>query len=518
MTTVHGSNGVTATVSRMDRVVVTMNRVVYPAWTVIAVYRESTLGAMLAALFRTGAVPARQVAMLQMGVLGGTACAVIEMAVTAAVFCRSLFLYRENCARIVACAKGHAGFIDSVGVARMRAKLTARQDHGCVDDAERERRTEVELPWEAGRADEADPREVRAPLLGGEAGEGRGPAGTEPESEHIATQVQDYAAHRAAMAAEPEHRRVLCENGLAFGRDTVVQGGAAGSNLALLWHAFGVSRLLHLPADVVSMGGATVAGSICSLIMGAIHVVAAAVSWRGALRLRALARNALDTVRSMQAGLAHAMHSCPPARHADYAVALPVCAALLHHAGNNEAEAVHCARNRIFASKCRMAFGTTSIVLGSISLVLLLVLGTVSTGGLMIGMAAVLAGVAWLMNASIRSHQHAASLDAAVDDLASCPSTVPPLQQAIGDAVDLLDVHGGRGGAHPRARKVVKRMLLGLGMSRGDFRPLKWGHGAIRDRVRAELADTIFRYVAGDAMRRALDGVAPETRAFVPAG
>lgn len=514
MTTVHGSNAIAATVTRMDRVVATINRVMYPAWAGIAIYRESSLALALAALFRGGAVPAQQVRMINAGVLAGTVCAIAEMAVTAAVFCRSVFRYSENHARIEACSEGHARFMHTLGTARMHARRVMPADDGCVDDAERERRTEVELPSGADVPAEPDADGMHAPLLDGHAHTG-GPTGRQAEG--IAAQMEDYAAHRAATAASPEHQRQLRDDGLAFGRDTVAQGGLVGSNLALLWHACDVSQLLQLPADVVSVTAATLSGSICSLVMGVFHIVAAAVSWKSASRLRELARNARDVLLTLQNKVTRAFHFHDPARHADYEAALPVCAALLHHAAYNETEAIRCARHRIFASKCRMAFGTTSLVLGGISLVLMLVLGTVTTGGLMLGMAGLLAGLAWLTNATIKSHRHAASLSAAVDELSSLRASVPSLDQAIRDAVELLDPSSGRGKAYPVARKLIKRMLMDLGMARSDFKPLKWAPGAVRDAVRAELADTICRYVAGDAMRRALNGVAPEIKAFVQA-
>ena len=78
-----------------------------------------------------------------------------------------------------------------------------------------------------------------------------------------------------------------------------------------------------------------------------------------------------------------------------------------------------------------------------------------------------------------------------------------PLQQAILQAVDLLDGKDGMGSRYPEGRKLVKRLLRDLGVPREDFWPLKRAPAEIRDRVRAELAATIHRYVAGDAMRRA---------------
>ncbi|UZN50079.1 hypothetical protein KZ686_05670 [Cupriavidus cauae] len=319
-----------------------------------------------------------------------------------------------------------------------------------------------------------------------------------------------YLEYEAAQIGHRDATNTLKHSSVMFARDGILQGGGVGCNLALLWDGLKVSELLHLAAVPINATATAICGFAFSLGCGALHIVAGALRWHDGLRKLAAASRALEAIEDAKEGLKEAKGS----QQAELADAGRLAESLLTHAERNEAKAQDDAKNQIRVGKWRITYGAAAMAVGGISLALFLVVGGVSTGGILFGIIGGLALAGWTLYAGIRNRNSAKSIQAAIDKAnnnavasgAGAPSDneLPPLDEIIDRTVQLLDRADG---SDAEARRLIKHTLKQIGLTREDLWPLRFcsPDPAVRGPVVEELKIKIRNLVDGDGARCAAE-------------
>lgn len=313
--------------------------------------------------------------------------------------------------------------------------------------------------------------------------------------------------------AQIDHRKAgntLKHSSVMFARDGILQGGGVGCNLALLWDSFKVSELLHLAAVPINATATAICGFAFSLGCGALHIVAGALRWHDGLKKLAAASGALEAINTAKERLKDAKNS----QQAELANAGRLAESLLRHAEHNEIRGRDDAKSQIRVGKWRISYGAAAMTVGAVSLALFLVVGGVSTGGILFGIVGGLALAGWTLYAGIRNRNSAKSIQAAIDkgnnqaaasgEGGPKDNELPPLDDVIDQAVRMLDRTGG---TDANARRLIKHTLKQIGLTREDLWPLRFCSfdADVKGPIVEELKIKIRNLVDGDGIRCAVE-------------
>lgn len=449
-------------VDRFERAVAYTSGVIYPAWGLITACREAQIAASL--LFRQGRAASLLARLSQIGLGASTVIAVVEMGMMGAVFGVHAHGHVKRRAAMSLHDDDHARFLRHIDAERSRAR--------------------GEVPDGAAAAILQDGAEL-VPLLGGKAEQPE-------EAPDIASLAASYAAYREAAEGLPADTAALQEKGLAMVRDTGMQGGAVGCNLALLWQGFHLSQWLHIAAQPIVVPVTMAVGGGFNIACGVLHLAAGAIGlWRGKARAAMSQRYGQALLRTVGKLEAHRVRAEEDGR--DVSGAVPVCQALLHHAGTSKGRMLREAQAQQFMSRIRLLFGAAFTSASVVSLVLLLTLGTVGPGLGVTAMFALAAALVWLYMASLRSRDRVVAMQTPPEADLTAPMS---LAAAIDGVIRLVDVPAGTPREHADARKLAKLALREFGVTSQEFRVLKWAPAKGRDVVRSDLARRVEWLIA----------------------
>jgi len=427
----------------------------------------------------------------QAGIALGCAASLAEMIITSVVFGRHASRHQRTGQQIDENGSGSRAFADYI----RNQKTDARKAklNGAIAD----------------ESIESDP-EVLHPYSGdGSCSVVQSSTNGRVEKKPMSELAESYLKYETAQIDHREATHTLKHSSVMFARDGILQGGGVGCNLALLWDGLKVSELLHLAAVPINATATAICGFAFSLGCGALHIVAGALRWHDGLKKLAAASGALEAIEYAKEGLKEAKKS----QQADLANASRVAESLLAHAERNELKAQDDAKNQIRVGKWRIAYGGAAMTVGAISLALFLVVGGVSTGGILVGIIGGLALAGWTLYAGIRNRNSAKSIQAAIDkdnnNVGASGENAPingspPLDDLIDQAVRLLDRADG---SETEARRLMKHTLKRIGLTREDLWPLRFcsADPAVRGPVVEELKIKIRNLVDGDGVRSAAE-------------
>ncbi|WP_156526346.1 hypothetical protein [Cupriavidus gilardii] len=345
------------------------------------------------------------------------------------------------------------------------------------------------------------------------------------EKKPMSEQAASYLAYQTARIDRRESTNTVKHSSVMFARDGVMQGGGVGCNLALLWDAFKVSDLLHLAAAPINATATAIGGFAFSAACGALHIVAGALRWHDGLKKLAAVSGAMAAIERAEGRLREAKEN----QQADVQHAVGIAETLLTHARSNEKRATDDAGHQIRVGKWRIAYGSVAISVAGISLGLFLLVGGLSTGGILFGVVGGLALAGWTFYASYRNRNYAKSIEAALNNAnnnvaASGEGAVErkrplSLDEAIEQAVLLLDKTGN---PDRDARRLIKETLTKMGLKPKYLWPLRFcaTDPEVKGPVVEELKIKIRNLVDGDGARRAAVKFAMQSadgKAAVPA-
>ncbi|ALD89550.1 hypothetical protein CR3_0292 [Cupriavidus gilardii CR3] len=484
-----------------ERRVAFANAGLYYGWSSIALYRVGAFIDSITAFFRANpssallttrftAEGARHT-VSQAGIALGSVASFAEMIITSVVFGQHANRHQRTGRQIDDNGEGHEAFVNYVRCRKsdaQKTKLTgAITSEGLEPDAEHEvcsaeRDISIVQCSTGGRV-----KEKRALEL-----------------------AVSYLEYETAQIDHREAAHTLKHSSVMFARDGILQGGGVGCNLALLWDSFKVSELLHLAAVPINATATAICGFAFSLGCGALHIVAGALRWHDGLKKLAAASGALEAINTAKERLKDAKES----QQAELANAGRLAESLLRHAEHNEIRARDDARSQIRVGKWRISYGAAAMAVGAISLALFLVVGGVSTGGILFGIIGGLALAGWTLYAGIRNRNSAKSIQAAIDkgnnhaaaseEGGPKDNELPPLDDVIDQAVRMLDRTGGN---DANARRLIKHTLKQIGLTREDLWPLRFCpiDPDVKDPIVEELKIKIRNLVDGDGIRRAVE-------------
>lgn len=486
-----------------ERHVALANTGLYFGWSGIALCRVGAFVESITTFFRTNPTSAllttRFVAdgarhtVSQAGIALGGIASLVEMGITSVLFGRHVHRHRSVGAQLTRNQQNRKDFFGLI--------------QGRKEAAHEEKRLKVSA--EDPRIDDGSPIPSVHEVSNGIAA-GVSCKGVPAHQESMPELAKSYLKFETAQIDRRETAHTLKHSSVMFARDGILQGGGVGCNLALLWDSFKVSELLHLAAVPINATATAICGFAFSLGCGALHIVAGALRWHDGLKKLAAAGGALEAINTAKERLKDAKES----QQAELANAGRLAESLLRHAEHNEIRARDDARSQIRVGKWRISYGAAAMAVGAISLALFLVVGGVSTGGILFGIIGGLALAGWTLYAGIRNRNSAKSIQAAIDkgnnhaaaseEGGPKDNELPPLDDVIDQAVRMLDRTGGN---DANARRLIKHTLKQIGLTREDLWPLRFCpiDPDVKDPIVEELKIKIRNLVDGDGIRRAVE-------------
>lgn len=481
-----------------ERQVALANSGLYFVWSSIALCRVGVFVESITTFFRANPTSAllttrftaegARHTVSQAGIALGSVASLAEMIITSVVFGRHAYRHQRTAQQIDDNGDRHRAFADYI-----RGKKLGAQSG----------RLKGALANEGIESDpEVPPAYARDGGTAGTQSSTHGEADEKPMPELAVS----YLEYETAQIGHRDATDTLKHSSVMFTRDGILQGGGVGCNLALLWDGLKVSELLHLAAVPINATATAICGFAFSLGCGALHIVAGALRWNDGLKKLAAASGALEAIEEAKAGLKEAKES----QQAELSNAGRLAESLLEHAERNEAKAQDDAKNQIRVGKWRITYGAAAMAVGGVSLALFLIVGGVSTGGILFGIIGGLALAGWTFFAGVRNRNSAKSIQAAIDKANALPS----LDDIIDQTVRLLDRAGE---SDVEARRLIKHTLKQIGLTREDLWPLRFcsPDPAVRGPVVEELKIKIRNLVDGDGARCAAEkrvAPRPETK------
>lgn len=485
-----------------ERRVACANTGLYYGWSSIALYRVGAFIDSITAFFRANpsstllttrfAAEGTRHTVSQAGIALGSVASFAEMIITSVVFARHADRHHRTGRQVDDNGEGHeafANYIRSQKADVQKAKLRA----GTAGET-------LAPDTEVLHAYSADGGILVVQPSKGDRLKGK-------PTQELAV---NYLEYETAQIDRREAANTLKHSSVMFTRDGILQGGGVGCNLALLWDSFKISELLHLATVPINATATAICGFAFSLGCGALHIVAGALRWHDGLKKLSAATGALKAINDAKERLKDAKER----QQAELAEAGRLAESLLTHAERNEVRAQDDANNQIRVGKWRITYGATAMAVGAISLALFLVVGGVSTGGILFGIIGGLALAGWTLYAGIRNRNSAKSIQAAIDKgnnnaVASGEggpkdNELPSLDDVIDQAVRMLDKDGGR---DANARRLIKHTLKQIGLIREDLWPLRFCSfdPSVKGPIVEELKIKIRNLVDGDGIRCAVE-------------
>ncbi len=486
-----------------ERQVARANTTLYFGWSGIALYRVGAFVESITTFFRANpssalfttrfAAEGARHTVSQVGIALGSIASLVEMGITSVLFGRHVHRHQTVGAQLTRNQGNRKKFLGDIRRKKEAAHEEKRQQlraaDPSIDDGSR-------ISTVRPSSDGISVKELSK--------------GAPANLDSMPALAESYLKYETAQIDHREATHTLKHSSVMFTRDGILQGGGVGCNLALLWDSLKVSELLHLASVPINATATAICGFAFSLGCGALHIVAGALRWHDGLKKLAAASGALKAIENAKEGLKEAKES----QQAALANASRVAESLLAHAERNEVKAQDDAKNQIRVGKWRIAYGTAAMAVGGISLALFLVVGGVSTGGILFGIIGGLALAGWALFAGIRNRNSAKSIQAAIDkdnnnpvasrEGASEGNDLPTLDDVIDEAVRLLDRAAE---SDPDARKLVKHTLKRIGLTREDLWPLRFSSPdpAVKGPVVEELKIKIRNLVDGDGARLAAE-------------
>ncbi|MBO4119385.1 hypothetical protein J5T34_01375 [Cupriavidus gilardii] len=473
------------------------NSSLYFGWSGIALCRAGAFVESITAFFRANpsssplttrfSTDGPRHAISQAAMALGTAASIVEIVITTVVFGRHLRARFRIARQLVATRELREIFIERIARQKSAAAISRAM---AMTSASRG----ASAAYPLGRSTLSQPTSTSAPV---------GPGA-------MAVLAVGYLHYQTAQMDRREASDTLKHSFVMFARDGVLQGAGVGCNLALLWDGLKISELLHLVAVPIHAMATTICGFAFSLGCGALHIIAGALRWRDGLKKLAAAREALNAIRRAKRIVKEAKER----RQAELANAARVAVSLVSHAKRNERRARDDARSQIRLGKWRMTYGAAAMAVGGASLALFLVVGGVSTGGILIGIVGGLALAGWTLHAGYRHRKAAKSVQDAIEkgnsnvaasgDGALRDDQPLALDGAIEQAIQLLDRAGN---PDTDSRRLIKHTLMQLGLDRAELWPLRFclPDPAAKGPLVEELKIKIRNLVDGDGARCAAE-------------
>lgn len=498
-----------------ERRIARANTKLYFTWSGIALYRVGAFAEAITSFFRANpssallttrfAADGARHTVSQVGIALGSIASLVEMGITSVLFGRHVHKHRTVGAQLAQNEENGKKFFGHI----QGKKEAAYQEKRPLKSADRS-------------IDAGSPPPTVFPLSDDILAEklSKGVPAIQDSMPELAV---SYLKLETAQIDRRDATHTLKHSSVMFARDGILQGGGVGCNLALLWDGLKVSELLQLAAVPINATATAICGFAFSLGCGALHIVAGALRWRDGLKKLTAAGEALKAIEDAKKGLKEAKES----QQSELANASRIAESLLAHAQCNEIKAQDDAKNQIRVGKWRISYGAAAMAVGGISLALFLIVGGISTGGILFGIIGGLALAGWTLFAGIRNRNSAKSIEAAIDksnnsavasgEGAPEGNDSPTLDDLIDQAVRLLDRAGG---SDADARRLIKHTMKRIGLTREDLWPLRFcsSDPAVRGPVVEELKIKIRNLVDGDGARCAAEkkGVARPERKPVP--
>ncbi|WP_157071944.1 hypothetical protein [Cupriavidus sp. HPC(L)] len=486
-----------------DKHVALANTGLYFGWSGIALCRVGAFVEAITTFFRTNPasplLTTRFVAdgarhtVSQVGIALGGVASLVEMGITSVLFGRHVHRHRSVDAQLTRNQENRREFFGFI--------------QGRKEAAHEEKR--LKLGAEDPTIDDGSPI-PSVHRLSSSIPAGVSCKGVPARQESMSELAAGYLKFETAQIDRREAADTLKHSSVMFTRDGILQGGGVGCNLALLWDSFKISELLHLATVPINATATAICGFAFSLGCGALHIVAGALRWHDGLKKLSAATGALKAINDAKERLKDAKER----QQAELAEAGRLAESLLTHAERNEVRAQDDANNQIRVGKWRITYGATAMAVGAISLALFLVVGGVSTGGILFGIIGGLALAGWTLYAGIRNRNSAKSIQAAIDKgnnnaVASGEggpkdNELPSLDDVIDQAVRMLDKDGGH---DANARRLIKHTLKQIGLTREDLWPLRFCSfdPSVKGPIVEELKIKIRNLVDGDGIRCAVE-------------
>lgn len=324
---------------------------------------------------------------------------------------------------------------------------------------------------------------------------------------------REYAMYQAASAQYRSAITELSATSIVFLRDTVIQGAGAGANMAALWNAARLSEVLHLVKCVVHVKAATIAAGAAGIACGIFHMVGGGLAIvrgneaikRATDKLKAISHRLqgrvftcgdvgeaasafAENLSSNKAGRARKyMHWAHDTATGQFSEAILISRGLLRHANIGAERALETARHHVRLGKLRVAYGFVAAAIGGGALVIALTIGATTPIGWGVGGLGALVAAGWLLYAWYRNKRYARMLRV----FEGRPGRAALVEQAVRCALRAFDGEGNGNEMDPMARKLIKQTLLELGVTRRDFRALKFCRPEDKAEVRAAIQQKI---------------------------
>lgn len=378
----------------------------------------------------------------------------------------------------------------------------------------------------------------------------KAPGEINPESDNTkATAAYIEAARKQLKCGSARDELLL--GGIAFGRDTVLQGGGiACSSVAIAGHfttVLGPTAAANLP----------IIGTAISTASGVLHAVQGGRKWhtsatsrdasntvlcnaKAALVLPASMRSDASADESAEqlhaarlgrkplasgGGPLSAKQQATMDKRAEALVAarteggaacmlnaVNASKALLLRSVSNENGNLRDTARDIHVAKCRIAYGVTATAISAVSLVAMVFTGFLATPVIQaLASVAQAAAATWLGYAAFRAHGQlkAASEAARAGDIPDLTREASPESIASETVRILRD----RSPENALARNALKATLAELGFRKFNLLLMKYGtyFGASQPDVDTLMVAHITNLISGDGARRALAEIEPET-------